>query len=501
MKKMNLSKSILLCFFAVCIAFFALPLFAETTLQVKCIDSSGAPVSNVKVSVVTLKTQKAKEKKSDAQGGAEFTKLEDGLYRVFGRKEGMVPAFFEPALLKGTPETVTLKFAAGAEKKFYFEDEAEAKKAKDLLDQGLEAYKQSKFPDAEKLLNEALAVNPSLAEAYYYIAVSRLQQGKYDEANEALDKTSALASALMTLPSGSGSGPNPYERILQGAQDVKKKMPAIRAEDALRQKNFDEAVKQFSELIKTNPNTPEFHANLATALFYLGKYDEATAAIDKAIQLKPGQFDNMKKTIAAKKESAELDKAQALMDEGNKLLKDGDAAGALKKFEQTKTMVAEERQSPVWAQIGRAQAKLNQPEAVASFKKAIALSPADKVSDYRNTLAMYYIDLKKFDDAVDVLADPKVAGPDSPEKVLFGVVKQSKDKQPKLAEAALERIIKLNPSNFDAVFDLGQLYYSDGKENDRRTKELLTLYTEKGQDAQKLEGAKGMLVIINRRTK
>jgi len=45
------------------------------------------------------------------------------------------------------------------------------------------------------------------------------------------------------------------------------------------------------------------------------------------------------------------------------------------------------------------------------------------------------------------------------------------------------------------------MYYSDGKENDRRTKELLTKYVEKGKDADKLESIKGMLVIINRRTK
>ena len=65
----------------------------------------------------------------------------------------------------------------------------------------------------------------------------------------------------------------------------------------------------------------------------------------------------------------------------------------------------------------------------------------------------------------------------------------------------MERVLKINPENIDAAFELAQLYYSDGKENDRRTKELLTKYAEKGKDADKLESVKGMLVIVNRRTK
>ena len=65
------------------------------------------------------------------------------------------------------------------------------------------------------------------------------------------------------------------------------------------------------------------------------------------------------------------------MIEGNKLLQDGDAAGALKKYEEAKGMIKEDRQAPLWMQIGKAQAKLNQEEAaIASFKKSLELAPA-----------------------------------------------------------------------------------------------------------------------------
>jgi len=65
----------------------------------------------------------------------------------------------------------------------------------------------------------------------------------------------------------------------------------------------------------------------------------------------------------------------------------------------------------------------------------------------------------------------------------------------------MEKVIKADPDNADAYFDLGQMYYADGKEKDSRTKELLTKYTEIGKDATKLENAKNMLILINRRNK
>ncbi len=497
--KTNCWKSIIFCLVATLIVFSALPVFAESTLRVKCVDSSGAPVPGVKVTIAPVKAlQKMKDKKSDAQGMAEFAKTDDGAYRVFGRKEGLVPALLEFAILKGADESVTLTFAAGADKKLWFEDPAEEQKASALLKQGLETAKQNNnLDEGVKLLQDALAIKPSMGEAIFYLGMAYIQQGKFDQAVQMLDKAADIANVWLTAPQGSGQ--NLYQLIIQNVQQMKKNMTGLKAERALQQKNYDLAVKGFTEAIQSNPNEPDLHANLAIALANSQKYDEALAEIDKAIQLKQSDaYTKYKNSIQAMKEKAGTDQAQALFTEGNKLLENGDAAGALKKFEQAKTMVGPDKQSLIWRQIGKAQGKLNQPEAVASFNKAIELAPADKVSEYRVAFAQYYLDQKKFDDAVEVFLDPKSA---SAEKDLLALAKNWKDRQPKLSETALERVLKINPDNLDAVFDLAQLYYSDGKENDRRTKELLTKYAEKGKDQDKLESTKGMLVIINRRTK
>lgn len=503
--KMKSCKSLFVCLISFSILFFALPGFAgDSTLQVKCVDASGNPVPGVKVVIIHLQSQKSKDKKSEAPGVAEFTKLDDGAYRVVGRKDGLVPALYEFAVLKGSQESVTLKFAAGADKKLYFEDPAEEARSFTLLKQGLDAYKQNKFADAEKLFNQSIEINPGSPEASYYLAIASLQQSKYDQGVEMLNRTSRLASAYMTMPSPVPSGPNPYEQILQSAQGLIKKLPAFKGENALRQQKYDLAAAEFNEAIKTDPNNPELHANLAIALTNAKKFDEALKALENAIKLKPAEkaYADLKAQINARKEKVELDKAQTVMDEGNKLLQDGDAAGALKKYEEAKSMVAPERQSPLWRQIARAQAKLDQQDAaVASFKKAIELSPADKVPEYRNSYAQYYLDAKKYDEALDVLADPKTAGSQSPEQVLIELANSSKNKQPQLAEAALEWVIKANPGNADIYFELGQMYYADGKEKDSRTKELLTKFVEVGKDPAKIESAKNMLIMINRRSK
>ncbi len=495
--KTNCWKSIFFCLVATSILFPALPVFAESTLLVKCVDSAGAPVPGVKVTIAPVKALlKVKDKKSDAQGGAEFAKLEDGAYRVFGRKDGLVPALLEFAVLKGSPESVTLTFAAGADKKLWFEDPLEEQKASTLLNQGLEAAKQNKIDEGIKHLQEALAIKASYAEALFYLGLGFIQQGKFDEAVQALDKASDIANIWLTAPQGSGQ--NLYPQIIQNVQQMKKNLPGLKAGWALQQKNYDLAVKGFTEAIQSNPNEPDFHANLAIALAYSQKYDEALAAINKAIQLKPSDaYTRYKDSITAMKEKAEIDKAQAVFTEGNKLLQDGDAAGALQKLQQAKSLVAPDKQAPIWRQIGKAQAKLNQPEAVESFKKSVELAPADKVKDYRDSLVLYYMDAKKCDEAVDFSIDPKST---NPELSLQAFAKNWKDKQPKCSETALERLLKINPENIDAVFDLGEMYYID-KDNDRRAKELLTKYAEKGKDADKLESVKGMLVIINRRTK
>jgi tetratricopeptide (TPR) repeat protein len=500
--KINSCKYLVVCFVSLSILFLAPPARSDnSTLQVKCVDTSGTPVQDAKVIVFNLNSRKSKDKKSDAQGMAEFTKLDDGVYRVFGRKEGLVPALYEFVLMKGNTESATLTFVTGADKKFYFEDPAEEQRAAALLQQGLEAIKKNQFPEAEKLLAQSLEIDPSAPEAIYYYAATFLQEGKFDKATETLQRAEKIADILKSTAPSNPSGSNPYELVSQGAKRLLSQMPSFKGDYAMRQKDYDTAIKEYSEAIKTSPDNPEFHANLAIALANSGKFDEALAAIDKAIQLKPGEktYPDLKTKIVARKENAAIEKAQSIMSEGNRLFQADDAAAALKKYEEAKSMVPKEKQAPLWRQIARCHAKLNQPdEAIAAFKKSVELAPAASVAEYRTAFAQFYLDNKKYEDAIDLLVGAN--GSQSPEKALMDLAATWKNKDLNFAIAALERVIKINPNDADAYYELGQLYYIEGKEKDARTRELLTKYLEIGKDPEKIKGAKDMMVIVNKRS-
>ncbi len=504
--KSDKCKSFLVYLSAFAILIVTLPVFAgDSTLDVKCVDVSGNPIQKVKVEIFNLANQKKKDKNSDSQGRAEFTKLDEGIYRVWGRKDGFTPGLYEFVVLKESSESVTLELTPGADKKFYFEDQAISQKAFQLMKQGLDMYKQAKYADAETLLSQSIELDPSNPEALYYFAVALLQLSKFDQSVKLLNQTSKIARAFMVLPPQPGqTGPNPYAQIEESVQQLLKKMPAIKAEIALNQQKYDVAVAEFAEALKMEPNNPQYLANMAIALTNSKKFDEALSYIEKAIQANPGEKDytELKEKIIARKENAQIEQAQAIMNEGNKLLESGDAAAAIEKFEEAKSMVPEDTQAPLWRQVARAQAKLNQPDAaVEAFKRAMQLAPAEDIASYRNVFAQYYLDEKKYDQAIDVLVDPKASESQSVEEVLLSLVESSKDNNPALAEAALERVIKTNPQNADAYFELGRMYYADGKEKDSRSKELLQKFVEIGKDEQKVSSANDLLIMIERRSK
>jgi tetratricopeptide (TPR) repeat protein len=482
----------------------AWPVFAQNSeLDVKCADSSDAPAQNVKVTVFHLNTKKSRDKKSDVQGIAVFDKMDDGVYRIFGRKEGFAPVLVEYVMLKGAKESVVLKLVAGEDKKLYFEDPEMERNAAALLKQGIEALKQNNFVEAEKFFNQFLVVNPSDGATNYYYGITLLQQGKYEEGANALKKAMTVAEMLKTLPAGASGQPNINDNIMKNAQQQLLQIPAMRGEAAYKQQKFNDAAAYFAEAIKNLPNRADLYAFQAQTLMKADKDEEALAAISKAIELKPGDasYTGLKDTINKKKESATIKKAQTIMIEGKNLLESGDAAGALNKLLEANSLLPQ-GQSPLWKLIGQAQAKLNHPdEAIAAFKKSIELAPADKVGDYQMAFAQFYLDNKKFEEAVDVVADSKAAGSKGPEQALLDMAVKVKDKEPRLAEAALERVIKLNPGNASVYYDLGRLYFSDGKNYDKRTKELLTKFIEIGTDAEKLDDAKGLLFVVNKRSK
>jgi tetratricopeptide (TPR) repeat protein len=487
----------------------ALPALAENnTMDIKCVDQSGKAISGIKVQLQHINTNKWKDKKSDANGVAAFNKLDDGVYRVLARKEGFAPAFYEFVKLQGAAQrSVNLAFEPGSpETKVYFEDQAVNQRAYDFLGQGVQALQAKKFEESEKLLFESLRINPSNPEALFNLAIAQVQQKKWDPASEAFKRCVDTIALVSELQKAQGQPGNMFEEMGQRAAGLLKILPAFKlrseADEASSQKKFDVAIAKYQEALKVDDKDPDLYYNLALAQANAQQYDDALVAADKAVQLQPaeGQYRELKKKIAEIKENQILIRARGILEEGDKLYQGGDFAGALKKYEEARPMVPTEKQGPIWAQMGRAYAKQNQnDQAVAAFNKAIEVAPDQP--DFRKALAQFYMNQKRYDEALNVYADPRTTRKASPDQAVFELGKTlSNQGNGEVAELAFERTLQLNPQHADAMFELGMmLYYA--KKNDKRAAELLTKYTEIGKDAAKIDNAKTVLVVIKRRTK
>jgi tetratricopeptide (TPR) repeat protein len=479
-------------------------LWAQSTLDVKCVDGSGNAVSNARVFLQHLSAGKTRDKKSDGKGATTFDKLDDGVYRVVGRKEGFEPAFFEFISLKGSAkQSVTLQFKPGdPQKQLYFESQATHQKASELLSQGVQSLQANKFLEAEKQLRESVEANPSNPDAHFNLAIALLQQQKWQPAEESLKKAAELATLFMQFPQQT-AGENPYKELKQRVDMVLSKINSLKiraeADKALQEKRFEDAIAKYREELKTDKD-PELLQNLAVALAQTRKYDEAVAALDQAIQLKPQEasYQSLKKQILDFKQNEVLILAQRVLDEGNKLFDSGDHPGALKKYEEVLARIPEQNQASVWFQIGRTQAQLSQAEkAIAAYKKAMALAP-DK-PDYRKALAQYYLDQKRYEEALNLYAEQGGGSSESPDQAVFALAqKLSTQGNSEVAQVAFEKVLTINPQHAEAHYELGMgLYYA--KKNDKRSSDLLTKYLEIGKQKDHLDNAKTVLIVLKKR--
>jgi len=503
------------------IAFSSVSVFAQTgTLEVTCEGISGAPEKDVMVTVMPISANKGANKKSNASGMALFDKLNNGPYRVVARKNGFSPALYEGAVVNNGKTSVALKLTNGADSKFYFEDPAIERRSNVLLEEGTKAMEAGRSDEAEKLLAQSLEIKSFAADTLYYIGMAQARQGKFDEAMETYKKAAEVAALMLTTlpkskPMGTGGETPPsnpadrqrmvYEMLSTNSEQQIALMPVLKADMAYELKKFEEAIALYDEAIKINPQNPAIYSNKALAQTQAGRFDEALVSVNRALEISPDdeRASQVKKAIDASIENAAREKDNAMraqandiLNEGNKLL-DSDASAALKKYEEANALTGE-KQALIWRQIGRARAKLSQDaEAVAAFKKAIELVSEDQVESYQMSLAQYYLDAKRPDEALDVV----VAGSKDPEQRLMDLYTRGKNNPDSMdfSTAALERVVKLNPSNFDALFELGQVYYMDRK--DSQSQELLNRYIENGKDATKLQTAQDLLIVLANRKK
>ena len=348
-----------------------------------------------------------------------------------------------------------------------------------------------------------MSLYPTSPDAHYYLGVAYGQENKWDLAEPELKAASQISGALMQvkLPQGQAS---PYAQMHQTVEGLLQKIPGLKllaqGSENLKNKNFKEAAAAFQESLKYIPDNSDAYYNMALAQANAKMFDEAQQTIQKAIAMKPAEkaYADLKQQIDGLKEQDSVQKAQAIVDQGEALFKNSDYAGALQKYQQAKTMLPPKGQAIALTLIGKAEAALNhQDQALQAYKQAVELDPGN--NRFKLALAQYYVSQKKYDEALAVYSGDGGAASD---QALFNLGQQlAKDpNNNQVAQLAFEKAIQANPSNAEAYYELGMMLYFS-KDNDKRAKELLAKYVEIGKDQNHVENAKGSLVILDRRIK
>jgi tetratricopeptide (TPR) repeat protein len=376
--------------------------------------------------------------------------------------------------------------------------------ARVAMNQAMAAFQSSNFPEAEKNLLASLDSNPSNPDTLYYLGVAYVSQKKWDEAKEVLQKAAIITNALVSLVMKDAKGvvqPSPYVAVQNLINNLLPNLPALKlrveGNDEMANKNFKGAVAKFEESLKLTPDDPDTYYNMALAYGYDKQWEAATKAVEKAVALRPEEqaYLSLKKTLAS---NATIEKAKEIADQGDAAYKSKDFATALKKYEEALGMLPDPvMQASVWAQIGRANTMMKQSEAaIIAYQKAIDLAPQNP--DHKKALSQHFTIVgqqqltdKQYDEAFSSFAQAGIS--------VYQLGQEwAKKKETDLAIMAFERVLKTDPQNVAAYFELGTLYYFDKKDN-AKAKENLSKYLQAGKDEKLLEQSRNIMAVIDRK--
>jgi len=139
---------------------------------------------------------------------------------------------------------------------------------------------------------------------------------------------------------------------------------------AMKEKNYEEAVKQFNAAAEKDPAQPAIFANLGVALSNLKKYDDSVAAFRKAVELKSDDAALFANLSAALADAGKIEEAAKAVDELAKL-------------------------NPSFAGLGYYNLGIvlinhgKSKEAVETFSKAIEIDPKNAKSYYQLGIAYF----------------------------------------------------------------------------------------------------------------
>jgi Flp pilus assembly protein TadD len=145
-------------------------------------------------------------------------------------------------------------------------------RAREQLEKGKELYRNDQDAEAVLAFQEAVRLDPGLAEAHFRLGLGYESLGKREEAESEYKK--AVAD---------------YKKYLEEHRDEAEGHYNL-GQTYARLGQYSEAIREYREATKLKEDDPDIYYDLGVAHTKLAQYDAAAAAFSKSLEIDPENF-------------------------------------------------------------------------------------------------------------------------------------------------------------------------------------------------------------------
>jgi len=280
----------------------------EVIVKGRVVDPGGAPLSNVKITLL------------DPTTGAKFSlkTKKDGSFLKLGIPTGTYRATFELESYISLETAIRVDYGEGEEQKFTLKKVPPKMSEDPDLAEGLKYFQAGDFTKAIEFFEKGSAKFPESVEVNYDLGVSYLRSGRADEAIARLRKAMALNPNLIEAYFALGEC-HFAKGETQNALDAFSRALEIQPGNAQVYYNLgivyynndktDEAILSFEKAKELNPKFTSTYYQLGLALIKKGDFAKAIEAFEKFLSLEPSapeaestkkMIEELKKQLAGK---------------------------------------------------------------------------------------------------------------------------------------------------------------------------------------------------------
>ena len=178
----------------------------------------------------------------------------------------------------------------------------ERTRAREQLEKGKELYRDDRDAEAVLAFQEAVRLDPDLAEGHFRLGLGYELLGKREEAETEYKKA---VSAYKKYLGDNDEDPEAHYNLGQTYAGLGQ---------------YSEAIREYREATKLKKDDPDIYYDLGVALTKLAQYDEAAAAFSKSLEIDPDYYraqdgldeakEGVKRIRAGRKHQADLLKKQ-----------------------------------------------------------------------------------------------------------------------------------------------------------------------------------------------